>query len=197
MNKVFKTPKGTELPLLNLKGKDYLQVAHRLVWFREQEPNGTITTELLEHNKSDNSYAVFRASISVNNIERSTSMVLATATKQENEGAFGDYLEKAETGAIGRALALAGYGTQFAEADIEEGDRLADAPVMAKVTPSGKNVSSATTYAKVAVDKKLITKEDLSRKLQDNYQVSSIKELSDAQAGDLLTSLKTLVDGKK
>ena len=53
--------------------------------------------------------AVFKASV-----YDGEDRLLATATKMETAKGFADYLEKAETGAIGRALALAGYGTQFA-----------------------------------------------------------------------------------
>jgi hypothetical protein len=42
--------------------------------------------------------------------------------------AFSVYIEKAETGAIGRVLALCGYGTLQAP-EFDEQDRLADAPV--------------------------------------------------------------------
>jgi hypothetical protein len=41
---------------------------------------------------------------------------------------FPDYIEKAETGAIGRALAMCGYGTLQAP-EFDEQDRLADMPV--------------------------------------------------------------------
>ncbi len=34
MTRHFKTAKGTDLPLLNLNGKQYLEVKFRLVWFR-------------------------------------------------------------------------------------------------------------------------------------------------------------------
>jgi hypothetical protein len=34
--------------------------------------------------------------------------VIATARKKETEAGFTDYIEKAETGAIGRALAMCG-----------------------------------------------------------------------------------------
>ncbi len=39
----FKTAKGTELPLLNLRGKQYLEVRFRLVWFREDHPNWSVS----------------------------------------------------------------------------------------------------------------------------------------------------------
>jgi hypothetical protein len=55
------------------------------------------------------------------------------AHKQENKQGFADHLEKAETGAIGRALGIAGFGTQFAP-EFDEEDRLADSPVTRIVT---------------------------------------------------------------
>ena len=54
--------------------------------------------------------------------------VSATARKKETEIGFPNYIEKAETGAIGRALAMFGYGTLQAP-EFDEQERLADAPV--------------------------------------------------------------------
>lgn len=119
--KTFKTPKGTELPMADIKGKDYLQVAHRLVWFREDHPNWTISTELVEAN-TEKQYVIFRATI-----KDETDRIIATAHKVETKAGFSDYLEKAETGSVGRALAMCGYGTQFAP-ELDEAERLADAP---------------------------------------------------------------------
>jgi hypothetical protein len=51
--------------------------------------------------------------------------VIATARKKETDNHFPDYIEKAETGAIGRALARCGYGTLQAP-EFDEQDRLAD-----------------------------------------------------------------------
>jgi len=114
------------LPLLNLKGKNYLQVAHRLVWFRERYPSGIIKTQMLSHQDET---AVFRAEVYITDTTTGQPMLVATGHKTENKNSFADYMEKSETGAIGRALALAGIGTQFCEVDLEENDRLADAPV--------------------------------------------------------------------
>ncbi|MBI3944399.1 MAG: hypothetical protein HY321_00615, partial [Armatimonadetes bacterium] len=52
---------------------------------------------------------------------------MARGTKMETARGFADYIEKSETGAIGRALALCGFGTQFAP-ELEEGERIVDAP---------------------------------------------------------------------
>ena len=103
--KTFKTPKGTELPLLDFKGKDYLEVKYRLVWFREEKPNWTIETEFVS--VTDKS-AFARASV-----KDESGKIISTSHKYEDLQGFRDFIEKAETGAIGRALALLGFGTQF------------------------------------------------------------------------------------
>jgi len=54
--------------------------------------------------------------------------VIATAHKKETKIGFPDYIEKAETGAVGRALAMCGYGTLQAP-EFDEGERIADSPV--------------------------------------------------------------------
>jgi hypothetical protein len=54
--------------------------------------------------------------------------IIATARKKETEAGFPDYIEKAETGAVGRALAMCGYGTLQAP-EFDEAERLADAPI--------------------------------------------------------------------
>lgn len=114
----FKTEKGTTLPLLNLQGKDYLAVAHRIQWFREEKPSWGIETEL---------DVVADACVARAWIKDESGRIMAMAHKREDKQGFSDYIEKSETGAIGRALALVGYGTQFTS-DLDEGQRLADAP---------------------------------------------------------------------
>lgn len=140
------TSKGTKLPLMNLKGKPYLQVAHRLVWFREDHPHAQISTEVIELGTS---HAVFKATVSLLNDKNNSWVTIATGTKKETEENFADYIEKAETGAIGRALAISGYGTQF-EPDLDEGDRLADAPIAIpkKEVVSGKGVQRQSKSGK-------------------------------------------------
>jgi hypothetical protein len=126
MAKTVKTPAGTELPLVNLKGKDYLMVGHRLQWFNEIERHFDIKTEFL---LVTDEQTICKAHVSVKN-ENGEVVRQAQATKRETRKDFPDHTEKAETSAIGRALAILGYGTQFALSDLDEGERLADSPMV-------------------------------------------------------------------
>lgn len=118
--KFHETKAGTKLPIMSIKGKDYLQVQWRLVWFREEKPEWGIETELLQ---SSEQHTLARAVIKNEN-----QRIIATAHKLETKEGFADHSEKAETGAIGRALSLIGYGTQFTD-ELDEGSRIVDAPV--------------------------------------------------------------------
>ena len=92
--------------LLRLEdGTLYLPVAWRIVWFREEHADWAIVAEPVAIDV-ERQYAIFKATILDEN-----GKVIATATKMENAERFADYLEGAETAAIGRALALCGYGT--------------------------------------------------------------------------------------
>ena len=118
--------------LMNLKGKDYLQVMWRLVWFREDKPQWCIDTKLEQLTEN---HAVFSAKVfDENGIQKSAGY------GSESIKDFKDYIEKAETKAVGRALARLGYGTQFAPEmdECEDGkDRIVDSPV-AKKEPKKK-----------------------------------------------------------
>jgi hypothetical protein len=129
MSNTFKTAKGTELPIMNLRGKDYLEVKYRLVWFREDRPTWSIETEFVEVAAS---HAFAKATV-----RDEAGRVVATSHKFEDKQGFGDFREKAETGAIGRALALIGYGTQFAGDELDEGERIVDSPVQKKSAAPG------------------------------------------------------------
>ena len=124
--KTFRTPKGTELPIMDIKGKDYLQAAPRILWMREEHPDWSIETELLNFTEKQ---AVFKATI-----RDGSGKILSQATSMETLAGFDSFLEKAETCAVSRAAAFCGYGTLMAQ-ELEEQDRktarakLAEAPV--------------------------------------------------------------------
>lgn len=99
---------------------EYLPVAARIAWFRKDHPFWAIITEVEQ--------LADKAVVMKATIKDMQGVVIATARKKETEIGFPDYIEKAETGAIGRALAMCGYGTLQAP-EFDEEQRLADSPV--------------------------------------------------------------------
>ncbi len=156
--KEFVTPKGTKLPLILLQGKPYLQVAHRIQWFREQNPTWSIETAV----QPDYTQGLC---LGFATIKDEKGRIICTGHKLDYSGSDKDmdYVERAETGAIGRALAYCGFGTQFATQDMEEGKKLADAPLNApKPKPQTKPASGKSPMIKALeeAEKKVAKGED-------------------------------------
>ena len=123
---MLKLPKTKKVKLSNGQVKwvqtetDYLPVAARIAWFRKEHPDWSIITKaVLLANKAIVMKAIIRDA---------SGRIIATARKKETQVGFPDYIEKAETGAVGRALAMCGYGTLQAP-EFYESERLADSPV--------------------------------------------------------------------
>ena len=108
---------------VKMQGRDYLEVKWRLVWFREAHPKGGITTSPVTVTADE---AVIHASV---RDEDGTILGEGLGWCDRKSGKMGRYVEKAETAAIGRALGVAGFGTQFMGDELDEGDHLADSPV--------------------------------------------------------------------
>lgn len=105
---------------MDIKGKDYLQVAYRILWFREEHPDWSIETEMLMSSQTSSTFKAI--------IKDESGRIRATAHSYEDKQGFDSHTEKAETAAIGRALSFVGYGTQFAP-DLQDDKKLSDAPI--------------------------------------------------------------------
>lgn len=109
--------------LRQLRGRggasEYLDVKWRLLWLRKEHPDAKIITELV---KFEPQMAIFKATVSL------PSGGKATGYGSETAGDFADFIEKAETKAIGRALNALGYGAQFSE----RGEEPAEEPAQAQ-----------------------------------------------------------------
>ncbi len=140
--------------LMNLKGRDYLNVQTRLLWFiRDQraliaaglarEPY-VVRTELVEHDR-EAGWAHFKT-VARDVLGNESVMYGSEAAKD-----FPDYIEKASTKSVGRALLGLGYGTAFAP-EMDEGERVVDAPVERRTGPVRRAgaASGAATAASVA-----------------------------------------------
>ena len=99
--------------IVDIKGKQYETVAHRVHRFREEHPDWALLTEIVERTTD---FVIVRAAIS------NDTRVIATGHAEEYRSASQinktSALENAETSAIGRALAALGMGgTEFASAN--------------------------------------------------------------------------------
>ena len=149
--------------------RDYLPVQWRLVWFRSLCSGGTIETEIIhldldrdteeeifvwnnEKRRSEKvlkhakGLVVFKATVS------DGKGAIATGTKMEKAASFSDWLEKAETGAIGRALAGLGYGTQFTGDELDEAHRIVDSPVNRNSVSVNSHSNYSSSSATVRAD---------------------------------------------
>lgn len=108
----------TDLPTVDIKGKQYVMVKDRIVYFNEKYENGYITTELIS--KPEDKHVVVKATV----IPDAKSSRFFTGHSQAviGEGMINktSALENAETSAVGRALALMGIGIIDSVASVDE-----------------------------------------------------------------------------
>jgi len=101
-----------KLKTMNLRGKEYCQVVERLKYFRENYEDGRIETSYSLTDKG----VIFTAKVFVRDVLMATGHGYKPMNTEFN-------LEKVETRAIGRALAIFGIG---ADASISSYDEVAD-----------------------------------------------------------------------
>lgn len=169
--------------LTKVSGNDYLEVKWRLLWLRSVHPDASIVTEMV---KVDDSIAIFRAEVTL------PSGGSATGWGQEQYGDFRDYIEKAETKALGRALAALGFGTQFCRDYDFGGDqnRVVDAPVKLQPQPhrqQGPTQQQGTTSEQPATTRQHGFIEALSREL--GISDDALKSEVEASYGCAVTGL--------
>jgi hypothetical protein len=151
----------------------YLETKWRIVWFREDHPAGRITTEIV----AVEPVPLVKASISDGD-GNVIATAHGTATDKGNAVWSGRAIEKAETAAIGRALAHAGYGSQFTDDD-DESDNLADSPVEKKVAPKQEQPKTDKVKATIephwTTDKQVVDR--LYHKAFAEYMLSAAEVL--------------------
>ncbi len=85
--------------------RDYLEVKYRVLWLRREHPTARIRSECLEHSDS---FALFRVTIDLG--EKGS----AEGHGSEFRDSFLNFIEKAETRALGNALDNLGFSTDAA-----------------------------------------------------------------------------------
>ena len=106
----------TKLKTINIKGKEYVEVNERLIYFRKNFPNYSLTTEIVE--KTDQSITILAS------ILNEEGRVLANGLAEEFKGSTfinkTSYVENCETSAWGRALGNLGIGLETSVASADE-----------------------------------------------------------------------------
>jgi len=99
------TDKSLKGKAVDIKGKSYVPVAERVIWFNENVEDGSITTELLSEPTADR--IVIKATV-----EAGGKVFTGHAQETIGDGYINktSALENAETSAVGRALAMMGIG---------------------------------------------------------------------------------------
>lgn len=178
--------------LTTVNGRDYLEVKWRLLWLRSEHPDAMVSTELV---KLEEGLAVFKARVALLGGGE------ATGWGSERAGDFEDYLEAAETKALGRALAALGYGTQFCQ-DFESSPGaplVVDAPVelpqaarrerAKNAPPKGATSAQIKAIYAIARDQEGWENEEVDRRSRELFHRPPI-ELSREEASDLIDRLK-------
>lgn len=168
--------------LTKLEGKDYLEVKWRLLWLRTEHPDAIIATELVKH---EGGMAIFKAKITLPEGSE------ATGWGSETINDFGDYIEKAETKAIGRACAALGYGTQFCE-DFDF--KMVDTPVeqpSTKPPPAPCRATQAQVKALYAIARNQygLSEEELNKRSGQTYGCLPA-ELTKQKASEFIAKLR-------
>lgn len=118
---------NNKLPTINLKGKEYVQVKDRVIYFNENYPNGKIATSIIT---SNGDMVTFKCKITPD---------IATPTRYFTGHSFGTLqevkaFEKLESVAVGRCLAMMGIGVIESIASADEMHRFNSREAQKEIT---------------------------------------------------------------
>lgn len=85
--------------------RDYLEVKYRILWLRREHPTARVESECLDHTDA---FALFRVTIDLDG------KGFAQGHGSETRDGFANYIERAETRALGNALDALGFSTDAA-----------------------------------------------------------------------------------
>ena len=179
-----------ELKGINIKGKEYILVKDRVLYFNENYPNGKIETELLSEINSE--MVVMKATITPD-VDNPTRIFTGFSQATWGDGYINKTaaMENCETSAVGRALGMMGIGIIDS---IASADEINKAQTQPKYTPKktsdvqrpiigiGKITSQEKSefLTKVEKMKKNCPPDDWNRLIEDFGKPESIDTKEDA-----------------
>ena len=153
----------------------YLDVKYRLLWFRLHHPNGKIDPELI---RVDEKNAIVCCRIYADKADPADQFIgKAYSQRFSTEDRFGDrFLEIAETVAKGRALADAGYGTQFCMNGETLASIIADAPIKMPPDEAPKSTQPAQQQVQPPVQQSHASAPEPPKTLDEYLRVMTIEQ---------------------
>ena len=181
---------------MKFKGKEYTEVKDRLIAFADEFPQASIETKLISVSQvidtptgeTCNEYVV-KATVIPNPIQEPEWVYVGHAAERDNTGFVNktSALENCETSAVGRALAFAGFGGDFAIASKEE---VENAKAKQKqINPTIKSLEAMDKAARLANTEKKLPEEDYLRYKQKRQAGFFDTKLKVSQSTEYFESL--------
>lgn len=166
----------------------YLDVKYRKLWFRLMYPEGKITKRIV---KLENDFAIIESKVYLNRNDPEDAYVSSAFAQRwrKEDDAYGlKYVETAETAAVGRALADAGFGIQFSEPGEDQDNNLVDSPV---TIPEQASVNEVPFDEE---DEEL--PENMPQPVANSSKNKKAKQLDEAMSIEELMKVMSLDDAK-
>ncbi|MCO5216214.1 MAG: hypothetical protein M9950_08685 [Thermomicrobiales bacterium] len=169
--------------LSKVKGQDYLEVKWRIAWMRHEHPDARLDTELISH---DHGRAIMRARVEI------PGGGIASGWGSETETNFENYIEKAETKAIGRALTALGYGTPGSAENDDDGIPLA---AVQHLTPANEATPPQRARIKHLADEVGLDPVSLNALVQQ-HTGTGFDQMNKRQASGMIDLLEARLQGR-
>ena len=170
---------------IEIKGKEYVPVNERILYFRSHYEGWRIITEIVS---LEQQFVLMKASV----ID-TEGVTIATAHAYEKENSSfinkTSYIENCETSAVGRVLGLLGIGIDTSIASFEE--------VANAITQQSKAVKPKATTEQMnrileVVKKGILTSEDITAEIEGVYGKKAFKDLTWEEAEKLTEKVERL-----
>lgn len=164
--------------VVNIRGKEYQTVALRVQKFREAHPDWELSTEII---KADDVVVIMQARI-YNAEGKCISTGHAEEFRTSSQINSTSALENAETSAIGRALAAAGWGgTEFASANEVQNAIHQQAPKKVQINTFVKKIEESENVEQLKAN----FKEAFSAAQSDAAAIAAITVAKDKRKSEL------------
>lgn len=152
--------KSLEDRAIDIKGKKYVQVADRIIYFNENYPNGCIKTKILSELGADR--VVIKASVYPDFVADYKRSFVAHSQALWGDGFINktSAIENCETSAVGRALALMGIGVIDSVASVDEIEKAHIAEEQSKQTTNPRAIDEIKL---LMIDKGITEPDDQKR----------------------------------